>query len=213
MEAIITQDIRAGIANAMLGPCAPDPSKQPCVYAMAGIPAAGKSTFVRHAIERRFFPKGAFILNPDIVMEMVPAYHIDVASMGAADAFAKWEMPCRALAYELGREAGKKRLPIIKDMGMVRPENWRILMDLRASGYRVILHHIMCDANVAVQRCAARPRYFPAQKIYERARELDALMVEFAGLADEVLRFDNSDTSNPFIPLPSHGHTPYLKTA
>ncbi|MBU6236008.1 MAG: zeta toxin family protein [Alphaproteobacteria bacterium] len=198
----------------LLDSCAPDASGgKPTVYAMAGIPGSGKSTFVHKAIERRYFPKGAFILNPDMVMDLLPAYRQDVNVMGAADAFAKWEMPCRTLAYQLVKEAAVKRVPIIKDMGMVRAENWRILMELRAKGYKVILHHIVCDADVAVERCAARERHFPAHKVYERARELDALMVEFEGVADMVLRFDNSDIKNPYVPLPSIGHTPYLKTA
>ncbi len=209
----ITPALREHLRQTLLEYCVPEPSGKPALYAMAGIPGAGKSTFVRNALERRYFPKDSFILNPDMVMDVIPAYREDYAKMGADEAFARWEMPARALAYDLAREAAAKRVNIVKDMGLVRTENWRMLMEMRSKGYTITIHHIICDADEAVRRCATRERHFPAQKIYERARDLDALMVEFADIAHKVLRFDNSDLARPFVPLPSQGHTAYLKSA
>jgi len=211
-EAVIDSATKAHVRAMLLDACVAG-TGTPTVYAMAGIPGAGKTTFMRDALARRYFPQGAFILNPDLVMECIPAYHADHASMGPEDAFLKWEMPARTLAYELVAQAGAKGVPIIKDMGLVRAENWRILMDLRAKGYKIIIHHIICDVNEAVRRCATRERHFPAQRIYERARELDVLMAEFAGIADKVYRFNNTDIDNPFVPLPSQSHSDFLKTA
>lgn len=209
----VAPELREYMRNLMLGACVPDAAGKPVLYAMAGIPGAGKSTFVRNAVERRYFPKDAFILSPDLVMENIPAYRADYAKLGAEEAFLKWEMPARTLAYDLAQEAAAQRMNIVKDMGLVRIENWRMLMDLRSKGYKIVIHHIMCDANEAVRRCAERDRHFPAQKIYERARDLDAFMVEFADVAHEVLRFDNSDLARPFVPLPSNGRERYLKSA
>lgn len=213
-KTMIPPVIRAQIAQNLLGSLpAAEKGRTPCVYAMAGIPGSGKSTFVKNALDRHYFPREAFILNPDIVMEQIQPYRRDKDLLGAEAAFTKWEMPSRVLAYELAREAGTKRHDIIKDMGMVRAENWRMLMDLRAKGYKIVLHHIVCDVDVAVARCAGRDRYFSAQKVYERARELDTLLADFSDICDSILRFDNSDLANPFIPLPSIGLKPYQKTA
>lgn len=199
--AVISSETETLIRKALLESCAPDPLGRLTVYAMAGIPGAGKSSFVRTALKNRYFPENAFILNPDLVLEMIPGYRQDCEEKGAQEAFAKWEMPSRALAYALTREAMERKLPIIKDMGMVRPENWKILMEMRAAGYKVLLHHIICDADEAVRRCALRERHFPAHRVYERARELDALMADFAGVADEIQRFENSDLDHPFVPV------------
>lgn len=206
-------ELRQYMRTLLLDLCVPEASGKPTVYAMAGIPGSGKSTFVKNALERRYFPKGAFILSPDLVMENIPAYHTDFAKLGAEQAFINWELPARALAYDLAREAAQLKVPIIKDMGLVRIENWRMLMDLRSKGYKVVIHHIHCNADEAVRRCAERARYFPAQKIYERARDLDTFLVEFADVAHEVLRFDNTDLSRPFVPLPSKSHSAYLRSA
>ncbi|NBX65531.1 MAG: hypothetical protein EBQ96_00845 [Proteobacteria bacterium] len=209
----LSPELRDYMRHLLLDPCLPDEDSKPTVFSMAGIPGSGKSTFVKNALERRYFPKGSFILNPDLVMDNIPAYRADFVKLGAEEAFTRWELPARALAYDLAREASQKKIPIIKDMGLVRIENWRMLMDLRSKGYKVVIHHILCNADEAVRRCSERARHFPAQKIYERARDLDAFMVEFADVAHEVLRFDNSDLARPFVPLPSNGRERSLKSA
>ena len=211
---VIDPKTEARISEPVLGTCTPPEKRPPTVYCMAGIPGSGKSTFVRRAVESGVFPLNAFVLNPDLVMDLIPAYHADHADMGAEDAFLKWESAARTLVYDLAGQAIESRLDIIKDMGLVRPENWRMLMEMRTHGYRVFLHHIMCDTEEAVRRCAARERHFPAHRIYERARELDVLMNEFSGIADRVVRFDNTQVERPYMPVsPSQGHRVWLKTA
>lgn len=170
---------------------------QPIVYAMAGAPRAGKSTFVDQAIARGEFPANAFILDPDRVMHAVQAYHDDCQTMGRDDAFARWQMPTRNLAYAMGQEAKSARLNIIKDMGLVRRENWDFLADCKRQGYRVIVHHIICDVREAERR-NVNGRGFPRHEIAQRVQSLDALMQEHAHIADVLYRFDNSDLQNPF---------------
>ena len=75
---------------------------------MAGIPGAGKSTFVARERSAGRLSKQAFVVNPDAVMEMPAAYVADVNAHGPAAAFARWEMPARTFAHALLDEAREK---------------------------------------------------------------------------------------------------------
>ena len=152
---------------------------------MAGIPGSGKSTFVDSAIMRGDFPADAFILNPDRVMESLPAYHTDTQTLGAIAAFEKWEMPCRALAYAMLDDAVAMRLNIIKDMGCARRENYDMLTRIKTAGYRIHMVYLDCDADVAIARIQTRPRYTPESMVYNRMGTLKNLLPLYRELADE----------------------------
>ncbi|WP_435641974.1 AAA family ATPase [Micavibrio aeruginosavorus] len=159
-------------------------SDTPTVYCMAGIPGSGKSTYVDAAIACGDFPANAFILNPDRVMEALPAYHDDVATLGAVAAFERWEMPCRTLAYDLLDRAAASRLNIIKDMGCARVENYDMLVRLKSSGYRLHMVHLDCPVDLALARIQTRARHTPATMVRERAASLAALLPQYRALAD-----------------------------
>ncbi len=211
-KAVIATQTRDRLCALLLDSCAVR-GGVPVVYAMAGIPGAGKTTFVARALASGMFPARAFILNPDRVMDELPAYHADRLVLGRDEAFARWEMPCRDLAYELAYDAMARRLPVIKDMGLVRPENWQMLAGFRAAGYRVVLHHIMCDVDEAIRRVSSRERPFPADAIRARARALDELLVQNMAHVDAMHRYDNSDLARPFVEMPLQNPPAFLKTA
>ncbi|AGH98225.1 AAA family ATPase [Micavibrio aeruginosavorus] len=162
-------------------------SDTPTVYCMAGIPGSGKSTYVDAAIARGDFPRDAFILNPDRVMEALPAYHDDVAALGAMAAFEKWEMPCRELAYDLLDQAAALRLNVIKDMGCARQENYDMLARLKSSGYRLHMIHLDCPVDLALARVQTRDRHTPATMVNDRAASLSALLPLYRELADHFM--------------------------
>lgn len=203
-EAAITPLMRARLAEQFLAPAlnAPRPDK-PTIYAMAGIPGAGKSTYVARAVMSGVFPPDAFILNPDRVMEALPDYHADVKTMGPQAAFARWEMPSRTLAYDLYAEAAAAGVAIIKDMGCVRQENWDMLQALKAKCYNVHMTHIYCTVAEAQRRCALRARPFPPAQIAMRAASLQALLECNHHVPDQLVVLDNTDYTNPFKPLAS----------
>ena len=159
-------------------------SDTPTVYCMAGIPGSGKSTYVDTAIACGDFPADAFILNPDRVMEALPAYHDDVAALGAATAFEKWEMPCRTLAYDFLDQAAMLRLDIIKDMGCARQENYDMLARLKSMGYRLHMVHLDCPVDLALARIQTRARHTPVAMVHDRAQSLAALLPHYRALAD-----------------------------
>jgi predicted ABC-type ATPase len=165
----------------------------PCVHAMAGIPGAGKTTFVARAQASGLFPATAFMLNPDVVMDMLAPYRDDCATLGAQAAFERWEMPARMLTYDLARGAAAKKFPIIKDMGMVRAENWDMLADFKGQGYRIEMHAIHCTVSVALRSCAARERHFPESQVMERVAALETLFSQYASVPNSVFWYERAD--------------------
>lgn len=158
---------------------------------MAGIPGAGKSTFVNAAIARGQFPGDSFILDPDRVMTALPEYQHDFEAHGPAESFLRWELPARALAYAMFDEASAGRLTIIKDMGCARSENYEKLKLLKNLGYRLMMFHIACDVDEAIRRSLTRPRHTPPDMIRDRAASLADLLPRYRALADEFTTIKN----------------------
>lgn len=178
------------------------PSTKPTVYAMAGIPAAGKSTFVSVAQDKGDFPKAAFVFNPDLVMTSLPEYQRTVQQQGLEPAFIEWEMPARLLCHQLFEEAASRRFDIIKDMACAREENFQMLQALKQSGYRVKMFYIAIDAAMAIQRSKTRSsRHTPDTLIHERQAALQGLLPRYRVLANEFHTFDNNDSEQPYRPV------------
>jgi predicted ABC-type ATPase len=166
-------------------------SDAPVLCAMAGIPGAGKSTFVNHALETGRFPRDAFILDPDRVMQALPEYQASFQHDGAEAAFARWEMPARELAYAMLDKAVQGRMNIIKDMGCARMENFEKLRAIKSAGYRLEMFYIPCPIETALARITTRPRHTPKEMIIERAAALKALIPLYQTLADDFHVVDN----------------------
>jgi predicted ABC-type ATPase len=173
----------------------------PTVYAMAGIPGSGKSEYVRIALERGTFPRDAFILNPDLIMQALPAYQDDLALAGKQTAFRKWEIPARLLTYQFGRLAAERRLNIIQDMGGVRREDYDRLAAFKASGYRIEMTYIHCPVEVCLARLVSRTtRHTAEEMVHERASSLRQLLPAYVKLVDTFTVFDNGNDTHPFRP-------------
>ncbi len=187
------------------------PSCRPVVYAMAGIPASGKSSFVSLARREGRFPDSAFVLNPDVVMAALDEYRHDLESKGPETAFSTWELPARELNYELLAEALDKGANIIKDMSCARPENYQMLEQFKDQGYEIRMFHIMVDPDVALQRLSSREsatgRHTPAELIHERARSLAALLPRYRTLVNEFHAYDNNDLTQAYRSIPSSPHS------
>lgn len=164
----------------------------PTVYAMAGIPAAGKSTFVEMMQSKGEFPKEAFILNPDLVLNSLPEYIEDCKNSGAEKAFNTWDIPCRDLAYNLFEKAANHKLDIIKDMGNARLENIEKLQHLKKSGYCIKVFFIYLNTDIAIKRMQERERHTPVEMIVERAASLKTLVTDLQNVADVFQAYDNS---------------------
>ena len=169
-----------------------DTPEEKVVYAMCGIPASGKTTYVQTQIKGGNLPQTAFILNPDIVMNELPDYQKDKEEQGAEYAFKKWEIPARTLAYKLFQKAKEQNKTIIIDMGCAREENREMLMSLKDLHYKVHMTHIKCDIDTAIDRADARERFTPHEMIYKRWNTLEALLPQYQMLADTFTEVDTT---------------------
>jgi predicted ABC-type ATPase len=156
----------------------------PTLYAMAGIPGAGKSRFVNNALQSGAFPADAFILDPDRVMNALPEYQDSVKQDGYEVAFMRFEMPARDLAYAMLQDAVDARMHIIKDMGCARRENFEKLQAIKKSGYRLEMFYIPCTIETALTRIANRARHTPEDMVRERAESLGTLLPDYQKIAD-----------------------------
>jgi predicted ABC-type ATPase len=163
------------------------------IHSMAGIPGSGKTTFVEKAMAAGTFPRAAFVLDPDRVMQSLPEYMRDYSRLGAAEAFALWEMPARELAYEMAENAAARGLPIVKDMGCARQENIDMLAAIKARGYRLIVHYLSCDVEEALRRIGARERHTPENLVRERDASIRMLLPQLRALADEFYAYKNTE--------------------
>ncbi|KAK6026274.1 hypothetical protein OSTOST_07786 [Ostertagia ostertagi] len=154
---------------------------------MAGIPGAGKSTYVKASIQNGQFPPDAFILNPDLVMEALPGYQEDYLVHGAVAAFSRWEIPARALADDLLETAISLHLDIILDMGAARKENYELIRRLKeVEGYYVQMYWLHIPIETALARIASRDRFTPESMVHERAAALALLRPAYEQLADTI---------------------------
>lgn len=156
------------------------------IYSMAGIPAAGKSSFVARMIKGGTFPRNAFVLSPDSIMEFLPEYIVDMERLGPESAFARWEEPSVNLAYDLLRIATDQGSDIIIDMGLARPESLDMLRRFKVeAGYRIFIYWLETPIDVALERIKHRVRHTPMEMVRTRALTLSVLRPKYQALADE----------------------------
>lgn len=159
---------------------------QPVIYAMAGVPGSGKTTFVESQLARGAFPLNGFIQSADAVMESLPQYIEDFNLIGPERAFEKWEMPARNLCYDLYTEAVEMRVHIIKDMGNCRMEDYEMLRELvECEGYHLYMYWLEIEPEEAIKRTKNRQRHTPEQMIWDRDKMLKRLRPLFENLATQ----------------------------
>ena len=155
------------------------PQSHPQLYATCGIPGAGKSTFVEQKIVDGFFPRDAFILNPDRVMVVIPEY-IEYADIhGYQKAYERYELPVRDLSYAMVEEAFAMRAHVIKDMGCSNPLSLSLVKRMKESGYQITMHYIRCDIDVVMSRVLKRDFQISPQEIISRLRLLEMLLPQY----------------------------------
>ena len=156
----------------------------PVAYVMAGIPGAGKSTYVDRHIANGEFPADAFILDPDRTMQSMPDYQRALKEQGEEAAFEHYELPARERAYQLFEQALSKGRDIIKDMGCTRAENIEMVRRMKQAGYEIHVIAVITDVETAFARTKNRPRHTPRVMIEERHQALQERLPELRDLAN-----------------------------
>ena len=166
------------------------PAAHPKILHMLGIPASGKTTYLRDNPS-----PGAVLISFDAIMESLPEYRNDNRRVGAEKAFAKWESCARAIGYELLFRSIERKLDIMFDHSGSRPDHVRLLEELKLNhGYRIEIVALKIDEGLAVRRAATRDRHLPPEYIAQRKHVLDGLVPQYRAIADDYAEYVATET-------------------
>lgn len=176
----------------------------PCIYVVAGSPAAGKTRFVNRGLQNGLFPSDAVIHDCDSLMCNMPEYLYLSERFGARIAFEKLESPARKKSEALLARAIEAKKTIVYDRSCGLPSSYFFLKNLvERNRYGLIVHALYVDLNRAVQRAEARERengrHFPPSLIRERSGMFSALWPHYLALSEKAFLYDSRDTGVDLI--------------
>lgn len=159
--------------------------KNPAMFHMCGIPAAGKTTFYKNHKDEF---KGYIFISFDDVMEHIDDYKKDIEKYGSVEAFKKWEMPARIIGYEILRIAIKNKYNIFLDHSGLNDGHKFLLENIKKLGYHTEVRVVQCTPRTALIRSKRRERainrHLPLQLIINRFLMLSDQIINFGNIAD-----------------------------
>ena len=169
----------------------------PIIFAVAGIPASGKSSFIQEKMKENFFPEEVFIHDCDAVMASLKDYQSDLQTLGSAQAFTKWELPARALAESMLMEAVHAKKNIIYDRSCALQSSYLFLKEVvELHQYALVMHVLAVSNEVAFSRAEEREketgRQVPKKYFIEREKGLKALWPAYLKLAKQCCVYDSN---------------------
>ena len=170
------------------------------VYAIAGAPASGKTSFAVSARNNGLLPADAFVHDCDAVMESMPGYQQQLLNEGSIAAFNSWELPARELAEQQLKQQVAAKNSIIYDRSCALTSSYEFLKDLvQNKHYKLIMHLLYIDVNEACIRAKQREtiigRYTSEIMVSERLTMLSSLWPEYLKIATEATILDNTDVT------------------
>jgi predicted ABC-type ATPase len=177
---------------------------RPTLYAVAGSPASGKSSFVQLGIQNGFLPSSAFLHDCDDTMAGIEEYRSDVKHFGSAEAFRRWELVAREKAELDLQHAIELGLDVIYDRSCALPSSYLFLKNLVASkNYRIVLHVMSVERDRAISRSNLREkdtgRHVPLEALQERLKGISTLWPSYLAFTSEATLYDNNDFSRRVI--------------
>lgn len=181
----------------------------PFLYAIAGIPTAGKTSFRVNAIAKGVLPPHAFVHDCDDVMDSLPEYRQQLAQEGPAAAFNQWELAARQLAEQQLQAPIQLKRDIIYDRSCALPESYAFIKNLvEQHDYKLIMHLLVINVAEAKRRAIVREkqhgRHSPEQMLEERYHLLRDLWPEYLKLASEAFIIDNNTFEQRVIAVYKH---------
>lgn len=175
------------------------PVIKPKIYAIAGGPGAGKTTFVQKARQNGKLPPGIFVHDCDAVMNEMPEYREYLTQHGPVEAFKNFELTARRIAEEeLGQQIAHKA-DVIYDRSCALQESYDFLTKLvQEDGYNLILYVLYVEPNIAIERAKSREqetqRHTPEKVIIDRTQMISSRWTDYLRIAHEVYLIDSSTT-------------------
>ena len=181
---------------ALTGPCCvttdDDPEPEPEMVFTMGLPAAGKSTYVKNELAETHM-----VIDPDTVKETLPGY--DPKNPGAVHAESK---VITDAMLDAAMTAGAGRY-VVDGTGTNPDSMLRDFARARDAGFTVRLVYIECSLTTSLARNAARERFVPPTIIEAKAAVIVASFDAIKDHADTVTTVNTDD-------LPVHAN-PYWK--
>lgn len=169
--------------------------ENPILLQISGIPGAGKSTYCK----THLMPDFLYISFDNIMLEL-SEYKNEVISNGIESAYKKYEMPARAIGYELLNQALKLKLNIMLEHSGTNKAHLELFKNIKNKGYQTAVNFIVCDVNVALRRSKDREieqkRHVPEKIILERAKFFNAFIEEYSKITSNVKIYDGSNNFN-----------------
>ncbi len=169
--------------------------ENPILLQISGIPGAGKSTYCK----THLMPDFLYISFDNIMLEL-SEYKNEIISNSIESAYKKYEMPARAIGYELLNQALKLKLNIMLEHSGTNKAHLELFKNIKNKGYQTAVNFIVCDVNVALRRSKDREieqkRHVPEKIILERAKFFNAFIEEYSKITSNVKIYDGSNNFN-----------------
>lgn len=171
--------------------------KKPIIYAIAGIPTAGKTTFITSAIKYGELPNNIFMHNSDAELVGLLGYQADLKLLGPAKAFANWEATAIQMAEDKLWRAVEAGMDIIYDRSCAIPSSLPFLQKLvQEYNYKLIMYILVIDPKIALQRAIEREQtkmiHTPPDAIIDKDQRLTSNFSEYCRLASTLHVLDSS---------------------
>lgn len=176
----------------------------PQLFAIGGGPASGKSLFYENLKAKGQLPLNSVIHDPDLVMQSIPQYQID-ASCNPEIAFKNWELLALQLANEILLKAFIAKYNIVYMRTFALPDSLKFVQYAKLYGYKVDIHILSCDYNIAISRALERQkrtkRHLPVEKLLERHDEVAKLLPNIIEISDNYFFYENNKNGDEPILL------------
>lgn len=168
-----------------------------CVHGL-GIPWVGKTTKIHQFIRENSQLKDIQFtqIGNDDIMQAMPDYQAAVNTDWPEQAFKDFELPARAIGYELLREAVASGVNLLIDHSGTAEYRPTLLREIQSKWYYIIMVHVHCELKEALRRSKIREKetkrhvpewYFPIrQSIIERLKPV------YMEIVNEFHTIDNS---------------------
>lgn len=157
-------------------------TEHPKLIHMAGIPGSGKSTQALQLMQsEQSIAAGMVYISFDQIMEALEGYQ---AVLNRVDAFQQWELPARALGYQLLRFCLQENVSLLLDHSAADESHRLLLRALREkSDYHLMMYFMDATPEMVLHRIAKREqttgRHTPSSIVSERYHILKGAIPQY----------------------------------
>ncbi len=177
-----------------------EPSKNPYLIHMCGIPGAGKTTIAKPLYDMHLRHDGFYYLDFDHVMNTLDSYN-QLSVINPQKAFHLYAPIAANIGYHLLKDAIENNISIIFDHGASPQSHIELLKNLEPYKTRII--YVACDLSVAKKRVKNREhiikRYTSEAMIIDRNQKINAQIDLYKDAVDVFINWTSDQSSHEDI--------------